>query len=51
MFEEALALAGNRDVTIRVLPDADHVLRVAEPAGHAHGYVDLMRDRMLARVG
>lgn len=50
-FERALARAGNRDVTIRVFPEADHRIRVGDPPQFAPGYLDLMGAWLRQRAG
>lgn len=49
VYREALARAGNPDVTILVFPGADHVISVGEPPALADGYVTLLA-RWLGRV-
>lgn len=51
IFEEALAKAGNADVTIRVYPGADHRIRVGEPPAFAEGYLPEMAAWVAARAG
>ena len=59
VWGQALAAAGNGDVTIRVFPDADHSLLNADTGGlkeapykehFAAGVLPLLRDWVLARV-
>ena len=50
VYQEALGRAGNDEVTFRLFPDADHVLRVSE-GSYAPGYLDTMTDWLRARVG
>jgi pimeloyl-ACP methyl ester carboxylesterase len=44
IFERAFAVAGNRDVTIHIFPDADHRIRTGNPPEFAPGYLTLLAD-------
>ncbi len=50
IFEDALAQAGNDDVTISVFADADHRIRAEDPNGFADGYLDTMTEWLRARI-
>ena len=50
IYERALTRAGNRDVTIRVFPGADHRLLLGELPNFAPGYCDLLATWLGRRV-
>ena len=50
IFEEALAKAGNDDVTIEVFRGADHRIRTGDPPELADAYLDTMSDWLRERV-
>jgi pimeloyl-ACP methyl ester carboxylesterase len=49
--EAALARAGNRDVTVRVFPGAEHGIKSVETAAFASGYLELIASWTRERVG
>jgi len=50
IFERALRGGGNSDATVRVFPKANHGIAIADPAGLAPGYLDLMTDWLRERA-
>lgn len=51
VYREALARAGNPDVTIRVFAGADHVISIGDPPGLAAGYRELLGEWLRRVVG
>jgi pimeloyl-ACP methyl ester carboxylesterase len=49
--EAALARAGNRDVTVRVFPGAEHGIKSVETGAFAPGYLELIASWTRERVG
>jgi hypothetical protein len=50
-FERSRASDPNRDITVRVFPEADHRIKVGEAREFAPGYLDAMTSWIWSRIG
>lgn len=50
VFQQSLAKAGNRDVTVKIFPDAGHLLTNPSSEELAPGYLELITDWLKQRV-